>query len=130
MTTKTNNFFISLVRNSAFVIMQSEVKTTTKFGFKVHLQKCIQGQCLQISKKHSTVALHSEQNGALRTRQSISYTTTTDRMHLTGQGIISKWSLMKRKVSTNVSANSGHTQVRLLAKKNLDSDSHARNLTY
>ena len=39
MTTKTNNFFISLVRNSAFVIMQSEVKTTTKFGFEVQLSK-------------------------------------------------------------------------------------------
>ena len=39
MTTKTNNFLISLVRNSAFVIMQSEVKTTTKFGFEVQLSK-------------------------------------------------------------------------------------------
>ena len=39
MTTKTKQHFISLVRNSAFVIMQSEVKTTTKFGFEVQLSK-------------------------------------------------------------------------------------------
>ena len=39
ITTETNNFFIYLVRNSAFFIMQSEVKTTTKFGFEVQLSK-------------------------------------------------------------------------------------------
>ena len=39
MTTKTNNFFISLVRNSAFLIMQSEVQTTIQFGFEVQLSK-------------------------------------------------------------------------------------------
>ena len=126
ITTKPNKIFISLVRNSAFLIMHSEVKT---FCSKFSYQKCIQGQCLHISKKHSTLALHSEQNSTLRTRQSISYITITNQMHLTGQGIISKWSSMNRKVSTNVSANSGYTQVRLLAKI-LVSDSHARKLTY
>ena len=39
MTTETNNFFISLVYNSAFLIMQSEVKTTTQFWFEVLLSK-------------------------------------------------------------------------------------------
>ena len=39
MNKKTSNFFISLELNSAFVIMQSEVKTTTKFGFQVQLSK-------------------------------------------------------------------------------------------
>ncbi|XP_073363225.1 protein FAR1-RELATED SEQUENCE 1-like [Aegilops tauschii subsp. strangulata] len=39
ITTETNNFFISLVHNSAFLIMELEVKTTTQFGFEVQLSK-------------------------------------------------------------------------------------------
>ena len=65
--------------------MQSEVKTTTQFGFEVQLSKVYTREVFADFKETLyRIALHSEQNSALRTRQSISYTTTTDWMHLTG----------------------------------------------
>ena len=97
--------------------MQSEVKTSTQFGFEVQLSKVYTRAVFADFKEtlYRSTAFRAEWCTENPTKYS--YTTTTDRMHLTGQGIISKWSPMNRKVSTTVNANSGHTQVTLLHKK-------------
>ena len=110
--------------------MQSEVKTTTQFGFEVQLSKVYTRAVFADFKEtlYRSTAFRAERCPENPTKYLVHH--YNSQMHLTGQGIISKWSLMNRKVSTNVNANSGHTQVRLLSQKILVSDSHARKLTY
>ena len=110
--------------------MQSEVKTTTKFGFEVQLSKVYTRAVFADFKEtlYRSTAFRAERCPENPTKYHVHHYNRSDAFDWARHN--SKWSPMKRKVSTNVSANSGHTQVRLLAKKILDSDSHARKLTY
>ena len=97
--------------------MQSEVKTTTQFGFEVQLSKVYTRAVFADFKEtlYRSTAFKAERCPENPTKYLVHHYNRSDAFYW--QGIISKWSPMKRKVSTNVSANSEHTQARLLAKK-------------
>ena len=130
MTTKTNNFFISLVRNSAFVIMESEVKTTTKFGFKVQLSKVYTRAVFADFKEklYRSTAFRAERCPENPTKYLVHHYNRSDAFDWARHNfqVVADEEKGVYECECKLWTHTGETP----SKKILDSHSHARKLTY